>query len=540
MRKLPDPPRGALTTGMTRTRTSPFASLAAALLVASLAACSAGTSSSAGSTPGADSSTDNAASTVADSETTTSTVDDDSWPLPVLAPPSTTASTTTDAPAPAPPAPRFEPVELVAVEGPAPSPAPPTPAAPVDLVATPVVIGDLTSNSPGCASNCITSAALSPGAVGSPASIEMSTNVATRMTLWMSTKSIGQSADGNPAFAGSPAPVASSAAFRRAWTAQVDDLLPNHRYRAILRVVDRFGNERFLTGEIHTPHSQASGDLAVIGGCSYQCITSGVVQHTTDYDRVSLVVSTDVPTRLAVYMSTSAPGWIGGLPVLPVTARIDTPSELSTNWSIPVDGLAGDTVYHVIVKAQDSEGHIAHRVGQFRTAPQPPTLVQVTIERIYLTNDGDPGAANRGEVFFVWGGLRDIEGGSHDPGREDTGFELVPREHQQWTVTVEPGATLPRFGATAWEIDREGVNEPSCWSTYSLNAILGQQYIDLCDARGNGVYAAPMTVADLADLQRCSSYGFIEGENDACLLVSTSGGNENYAQIKVLISYETL
>ncbi|MDP2293563.1 MAG: hypothetical protein Q8M22_20470, partial [Actinomycetota bacterium] len=292
---------------MTRTRTT---ALTAALLVAALSACSADSTS----TPVDEVTTSTAADIAPDVTAHAAdvvpaaepTVDDDSHPLPVFELPSATSPAEPTGPAPA--APAFEAVELTAVEAPEPIQPPPTPPAPVDLAATPVVIDDLSSNAPGCASTCISSAVLSPGAIGSPATIEVSTNVATRSTLWMSTKSIGEAPDGTPAFSGSPAPVASSGGFRRSWSAQVDDLLPNHRYRAILRVVDRFGHERFLTGEIHTPHGQPSGDLAAAGGCAHQCITMGVVQPTTDHDRVALVIATDVATRLAVYVSTSEPG----------------------------------------------------------------------------------------------------------------------------------------------------------------------------------------------------------------------------------------
>lgn len=520
---------------MKRTRTS---TLTAALLAAALFAC---TPSS--TTPVAeDASTSTAVTGATDSVAggpgpAPATADDNDHPLPVFDAPTTTAPTESVDTVPSLPA--FDPVELAAVEGPAPVQPPPTPPAPVDLAPAPVVIGDLSSNAPGCASDCITRAVLSPGTIGSPVSIEVTTSVATRTTLWMSTKSIGESADGTPTFDGSPAPVASSGVFRRAWSAQIGELLPNHRYRAILRVVDRFGNERFLTGEIHTPHGQPAEDLAAAGGCTYQCITMGVVQPTTDHDRVALVIATDVATRLAISVSTSEPGWIGGSPVLPADALIDTPNELATNWNIPVGGLEGDTVYHVIVKAQDADGNIAHRVGQFRTAPERPTKVLVTVERIFLTYDGDPGV-NRGEVYFVWGDLSGGEGGFRQFAREDDGLDFVPAETNSWVVEVAAGGTLPISGATVWEEDWDGHYEASCWEHYVLTREAGQRFIDLCDVRGNGAFAAPMTVEDLVGLQRCSTYGFIEGEDDACLLLTTVGGNEDYAQMKVLVSYEIL
>ncbi|MDP2293792.1 MAG: hypothetical protein Q8M22_21635, partial [Actinomycetota bacterium] len=221
-------------------------------------------------------------------------------------------------------------------------------------------------------------------------------------------------------------------------------------------------------------------------------------------------------------------------------ALVDTPNELAMNWSIPVGGLDGDTVYHVIVKAQDADGDIAHRVGQFRTAPEPPTSVRVTVEHVYLTYDGDPGAANQGEVYFVWGDLSGGDGGFRQFERQDDGFEFVPGDVNSWVVEVGPGQALPITGATVWEEDWDGHYEASCWEHYTLTRAAGQRFIDLCDVRGNGAFAAPMTVDELAGLQRCSTYGFVDGEDDACLLLTTVGGNEDYAQMKVLVSYEIL
>lgn len=537
-------------TAMQHTRTYPLASLATALLVVVMTACGGGSDTAGSSPQQAPSSTSVGAGTPA-TETNGSPNDsrassDDDLPLPVIPSPTTEVGASDPANDPSESAPTTTPlvplmfadVELAAVEGPAPTQVPPAPSSPTELKAVPVTIGDLTSNAPGCASNCITSAVLRPGAIGTLPSVAVSTNIAVRTTLWMSTKQISTSAAGTPVFAGSPAPVATSGGFRREWSAQIEGLSPGHRYRAILRVVDRFGNERFLTGEIRTPQGQPSNDLAANGGCTFQCITMGVVQATTDYDRVNLVVATNVPTRLAVYVSIDAPGSVAGSPVLPTSALIESPNALAVNHSLPVSGLEGDTVYHVIVKAQDASGRIAHRVGQFRTSPPPPARVEITIERIYLAYDGDPGS-NKGEVSFVWGRYGTPGLGVLEVSRQRDGFEFAPSDTNSWVVEVGPEAVLPSAGATVWEIDWDGVIETRC-NEYTLGLVVGQEFVDACDARGNGAFAPAMTVQDLAGLQRCSTYGFIEGEDDACLLLTTVGGNEDYAQIKVLVSYRIL
>jgi hypothetical protein len=432
------------------------------------------------------------------------------------------------------PVPSFDPVALMAVEGDAPPPPAPVAPTPVHLVGGP--IGDLTSNAVGCLSQCISSSTVTAAQFDPSATIAVTTNVATRLTLWMSTEQIVQSPGGVPHFPTSIPPVAKKNIAVKSWTAEVNGLQADTTYRAILQATDRWGNHRFVTGTIRTAKN-APVDLIAGSGCAYQCITMGVIQLRPRFDAVDVAVATSAPAQLSVYVSTSEPGWIGDAPVLPESALIAPQSALDTTWSLPASGLDADTVYHVIARAEDAEGNVAHRVGQFRTAPEPPTRMVITIERIYLTYDGDPGQVNRGDVEFTWG-ILDDRFGYREVERMNDGEEFVPPGAIARVVDVAPGATIPRFGVTVSEYDTDGLWGNDCSNPVRFGDIL--EYSDPCDRRVNAAFSAPMTVDDLAELQRCAVYGFIEGEDDACILLSSHPANDDYAQIMVLASIELI
>jgi hypothetical protein len=146
-------------------------------------------------------------------------------------------------------------------------------------------------------------------------------------------------------------------------------------------------------------HPQVNPDLeggptSLSGGpiqCDGQCIEWATVEPggTTATFRMH----TTVPARLWVSMDAPA---------------VENSGSRVRDWEVTFEDLTPDTLYHVVLVAEDQHGNLNHRFGQFRTLER---HVEITFTSIHVINDADKWAVNKGEVewfFEVQGTWLDV------------------------------------------------------------------------------------------------------------------------------------
>ncbi|MCB0956987.1 MAG: hypothetical protein KDB12_12590 [Ilumatobacter sp.] len=441
---------------------------------------------------------------------------------------------------PEPPPPYVPPVlDAVALADVPAAPAPPAPVAepvPVQFDHSPTTV--LTSNAPGCASNCISAASLVVDPNGTTATLHVTTNVNTRMALWLSPAPI-VTTNGVPDFADDAEIAVGQPLLRTSWDRTVTGLRTDVTYHAILRARDTAGHKQYLTGTFHTPAAHGPADEAVVAGCATQCITAGTVAAGPRYPTATLDVTTSVDATLSVWVSTDEPGWVGSSPLLPATAQVPVAGGAQRNWSVEVPVLAGSTVHHVIVRAEDAQG-VSYRVGQFTSGAEPPTRVVVTIERVWITQDGDPMDVDRGDLTLVYGLVEphspQLTRLESDSRKASAGEDFVPAGAISYVVDVPAGSTLPGMGMTIWDDD---FSNKVCLN--GLGFVTSLTYYDDCNQRANVAYVHGVTLADTNDWLRCSSYGMAGVKEDAaCRLVPSFDAPEQYATFAILISVRVI
>jgi hypothetical protein len=127
------------------------------------------------------------------------------------------------------------------------------------------------------------------------------------------------------------------------------------------------------------------GPTGLSGGpiqCDGQCIERATVQPGGT--SATFELHTTVPARLWVAMD--AP------------AVQDTGSRVR-DWEVTFDGLTPDTVYNVVLVAEDQHGNLNHRYGQVRTLER---HVELTFTSIHVVDDADKWDVNKGEVEWFF------------------------------------------------------------------------------------------------------------------------------------------
>lgn len=116
--------------------------------------------------------------------------------------------------------------------------------------------------------------------------------------------------------------------------------------------------------------------------CDGQCIEWATVQPGGT--SATFEMHTSVPARL--WVSMDAP------------AVQDTGTRVR-DWEVTFEGLTPDTLYNVVLVAEDQHGNLNHRYGQFRTLER---HVEITFTSIHVVNDADKWDINKGEVEWFF------------------------------------------------------------------------------------------------------------------------------------------
>jgi hypothetical protein len=154
----------------------------------------------------------------------------------------------------------------------------------------------------------------------------------------------------------------------------------------------------------HAAPPAASLHLGAGLGCSAQCITQAIV--TTSPATAKVAVRTDAAAKITVQAGTHAPMPTSQGPLFAAPAATASSPGLTTAFAPTLSGLQPGTTYHIVVRAQDSKGHVAVRQGTFKTKeiplPPPPKPLErhatVTFYSVDVINDGDN--VGKGELKF--------------------------------------------------------------------------------------------------------------------------------------------
>jgi hypothetical protein len=154
----------------------------------------------------------------------------------------------------------------------------------------------------------------------------------------------------------------------------IDDFATPPRVFDLVAAVDPQVNPDLEGG----PGSLSGGPIQ----CDGQCIEWATVQPGGT--SATFKMHTTVPARL--WVSMDAP------------AVQDTGTRVR-DWEVTFEDLTPDTLYNVVLVAEDRHGNLNHRYGQFRTLER---HVEVTFTSIHVVNDADKWAINKGEVEWFF------------------------------------------------------------------------------------------------------------------------------------------
>jgi len=482
--------------------------------------------------------------TTAPSPTTTEPpeVDDDGDPLPTDTPAAVTEfggvlepTTATTLP---PTSPAFESAEITPFEESdeaafiAPSP--------VEVPEQSTGIGGFTSNAVGCESDCLTSAIITPHLLTADVGFAVTTNVATRTTVWMSTLPIALVGDA-PTIPGAD-PLAVHQTASTTWSTTLGPLSFSTTYHVIVKVTDLYGNSRYAVTDYTTVDSPTPGQLVGNGGgCYYQCIVSGTVLPTESYDTVLLAVTTSVPVDFDIAISQSEPGYVGSSPFLPHDEPFVVEQDSGTAIGGSVTGLEEDTTYHVVVTVTDQNGFTAHAVGEFHTAalpprvPPKPTWVLIRLERVMIDEDGD--ATGQGEIKLVWGIPDSPYTGVRDYDKIGSGDTIVLPDVGGTWLPFLPGEQLPYVAVNATEQDRRHSN---CAGGLG-DSVATASFEDFnCGRKTTVAVTGPHSLDWLDSLQPCSSYFSVAfGEDRPCVVLNSGNMADDWVIFRAIISFTT-
>lgn len=411
---------------------------------------------------------------------------------------------------------------------------------PDDPVAVPAlaVIGDLTSNAVGCESNCIIRALLHPKLLVADVGLEVETNVAATITVWI-TKNPVEITDGVPTFPG-VLPIASSPGPQEQWSTDLGPLEFDTTYYVIVRATDLYDNSRYAVTDFTTIGPPSPGQLVGNGGgCYYQCIVSGSVMPTDSYDTVLLVVTTSVPADFDIAVSTQEPGFVGDSPILPHDEPFIVEQDSGTAIGGSITGLSADTTYHVVVKATDANGFTAHAIGEFHTSTPPrvpagPTEVFIRLERVTITEDGDPVGA--GEILISWGLANGDYFAYRDFDRTVSGDTVVlPPDTGTW-VSVPADGDLPNFAVNTIELD---YTPYICTTGYASLDLFPDEDIG-CGTRSNFAATGVLPLTWLNEMVACSSlFNVPFGQDRRCLVVESQNLGNAWPAFTAIVSFDT-
>lgn len=380
----------------------------------------------------------------------------------------------------------------------------------------------------GCANSCIAKAWLTPNATTPNLGFEVKTDTPATIEVWVGTQP--PSGDG--------APMASSPSGSTQWKTVLAPLQQTTTYHLLLRATDEHGNvdERIHTFKTTSPVNTVDELAGVDPKCHAQCISQAKLTPGSDFSQVHLDVKSTTPARFQVWVSTDAPTQENGAPTFDDPHVVEVSGlEYHESWSAGLEPLEGSTTYYVLVRAEDTDGKVAHRVGTFTTAPEPRFDVLVTFQGLEVTHDGDGSWGNRGELSFAWT-VGDTTVGSRGEKKmsDGDGFSFNRGNSAYLATGRKAGDFLPNIRVAGYERDADGKAE---FCSMGTGAATQKGRNDDCDTKWNVASSGLVTVGSIDSLTRCSDFGIPEPTaGDGCMLLETLDEGKDYARFRVVVS----
>lgn len=394
----------------------------------------------------------------------------------------------------------------------------------------------------GCEKQCIVKAWLTPNLVNANVNLDVALTVPAHLKVWVSEGSIVTNGLGNPVFPG-VAPVVNTSDVVETWAGTLGPLSHDTDYNIIVKAIDENGKASFQSGSFTTrspldnPGDYNAGDG--VGGCNNQCITQALVTTTSNVSVMTLDTITNVPTQLAVFVSTDEPSTAAlGWPYFPGEPPVIETNTLTMQHSFELGTLAPATTYYLIVEATDEHGNQAVQSGSFETEPLLSQSVRITLHKIHVREDGDPSWHNRGELSFTWQVDGDEVAYMGERKIDDGDWLDVPDALASYTLHDVPrGGFLPMIHVIGSERDAD-LRTEFCSSVVST--IPGSN--GDCDNRWNVASSGFMTLDSIEGLESCAAFhsSFQFSDLSCIQLTTVNQPGDQWAEFDVIVSVEIL
>ena len=382
----------------------------------------------------------------------------------------------------------------------------------------------------GCGNQCIVEALISRSATSADVTLSVQTHTAAALQVFLRP----EPQPGDPITAITTAPFVANDTLVTEWSTSLTPLLADRAYLISVVATDADGHVsvregRFLTGTPHTDPDFVGTDGPV--GCAVQCFTHADVT-VDDHSMASLSIETHTPAEMAVFYAPNPVLWNGDVPFIQHAEGLHSGADLRTSWNPTIDGLDGDTTYHVVIRAQDAQGRASYETGSFTTPEAPPREVTVTFEKLLIDYPGD--RALFGELEFEWGINDDLLGsssrakvhaGTLDLGEEATTFTIEFDDDTEHLFTVNGGDwdALGRNHLCQAEVP----GETSLWRT--------SRY---CKRTKWNPAPAAFSLEDIGQMDFCGTYDVGDDKfADRCVVFSTPDRGPDYPRFRVYLSF---
>lgn len=380
----------------------------------------------------------------------------------------------------------------------------------------------------GCANHCITKAWLTPNASSANLGFEVKTHTPATIRVWVDTQ----------APTGNGTPLATSPAGTTQWNTVLAPLQASTQYYLLLRATDANGktDERSHTFTTTSPVNTVDELAGIDPKCHAQCITQAKLTPGGDFSVQHLDVQSTTPARFQVWVDTEAPSQQNGAPTFDDPELVELSGlEYHDSWQVDLQPLEGSTKYHIIVRAEDTDGEVAHQVGTFTTPPEPTSDVLITFHTLKVLHDGDSSWKNRGELSFAWA-VGDTTVGTRGEEKMSDGDSFS--FHRSKASYLATGLTdddfLPNIRVSGSERDADGKVE---FCSMGTGAAYEAGSNGDCDAKWNVASSGLVKVGGIDSLTRCSDHGIPDPRGaDGCLLLQTLDEGDDYARFQVVVS----
>ncbi len=376
---------------------------------------------------------------------------------------------------------------------------------------------------PGCLGGCVTSALIFELPTTADVGFEITTDTPTRFDVTVADVETLEKLH------------FSNGGYDTEWGATLGPLVAGRHYAVLIQVNDQFGYEEILTHQFTAPDPVAPAwDVASnVLGCAAQCIEHGVVRTTDDPSSVVVEVGTSVSAWVTVWVSEQAPDIVGGVPTLPDSAIEASPPLAGTAWEFGVDGLAPDTLHHVIVQAVDDDGGVSVRAGQFVTEYEYPELVEATFRWIRIEHDGDEGltGGKRGEIQLGWGAANGMAGLMSED-KLDAGDVVHLSGNNVFPAHASSTNAFPPLVVVAVERD---------FSMTEFGQVIPYPFTESFTDGSFAITVAwtlPMHLDDIEALPSCQAHaGGAAWADDRCVLLESAHPSGDHVEFETLISF---